>query len=291
MLWSADLPMHDDARLAPHLGAAQALCRQVLPGAQVVRVLRHVAQRRVALLLEHEDALVVCKIFASPRARGNHRRLRALGATPARSVVPHVRAVDPTGHVLLVAHVPGSVLDECGDEQFVRAAHPAGAALRVLHDSGAVLDREWTIDDELAQLERRAPVATDAQVAQVCERVRSDGSGRSELVSAHRDCHPKQLVIGPEGAVCWIDLDDAAMAPRGLDIGNFVAHLRRDAVVGARPREVAAAAIAGFLTGYGMVPDDIAQWVELSTLRLAGLATTRHGRPDWTDLLAAAVIR
>ena len=38
---------------------------------------------------------------------------------------------------------------------------------------------------------------------------------------------------GAEGEVRWIDLDDAAMAPRGLDVGNFVAHLRRDAVVGA----------------------------------------------------------
>ena len=41
---------------------------------------------------------------------------------------------------------------------------------------------------------------------------------------SHRDYHPGQLLLAPEG-VTLLDLDTAAMAERELDAGNFLAHL------------------------------------------------------------------
>ena len=73
--------------------------------------------------------------------------------------------------------------------------------------------------------------------------------------------------------------------PAGLDVGNFVAHLHREAVIGARTDDVAEAAVERFLAGYGPAPVDVAAWEALARLRLAGLATSRHGRPDWTARL------
>jgi hypothetical protein len=285
MQWPEDHPLHLDGALAVHRDAASSLCDSVVPGARLVEELRSVAGRRVVSLLLDGDRFVVCKVFKSPRARGNHRRLTELKRSPAAPIVPQTLGVDSTGHVWLVEHLAGSTWDECDDDRFVGAADTLGRALRSLHTSGAELDRAWTIDDELTQLTRRAPEATAAAVADICVRVERLGACRGPLVSGHRDCHPKQAVVDDGGTVRWIDLDDAAMAPAGLDLGNMIGHLWRDLVLGRRPVEVCAAAIDGVLAGYAAIPEDLELWVELSMLRLAGLATTRHGHPEWTDAI------
>ena len=87
----------------------------------------------------------------------------------------------------------------------------------------------------------------------------------------------------------WIDLDDAAMAPAGLDVGNFVAHLRRDHAFGLRGADETRDAIEGFLDGYGEAPADLAAWERLSLIRLAGLATSRHNRYDWQHTIVSLI--
>ena len=88
-------------------------------------------------------------------------------------------------------------------------------------------------------------------------------------------------------AVGFIDLDDCALAPPGLDVGNMVAHLRREALVGRRRDEVAARAVSAFLEAYGAAPPDLSTWVVLALARLAGLAETHHGsRTERNALLA-----
>ena len=280
MRWSADHPVRTDAALAPFAAGADELC----PDADVVEVLRYLPGRRVASLVrlatgEH----AVLKVFASPRARGNHRRLARLAGRVPAGTVPRSLGADARGHVLLLEHVPGSVYDTTDDGTFVAVARRVGAALRALHAADVDLDRAWTLADELAQLTARAPESTVALVEHAIGRLAIAPDAR--LVVAHRDCHPRQVVIDRTGAARWIDLDDAAMAPAGLDVGNFVAHLRREAVIGTRTDAVAEAAVAGFLAGYGTAPDDVEAWEELARLRLAGLATTRHARPDWTARL------
>jgi len=219
----------------------------------------------------------VLKVFARPRARGNDRRLRSLAATRAGPLVPRPLGVDPSGHVSLVAWTAGEVYDRVDARTFVAAAPAAGAALRALHASGAQLDRSWTYREEVAQLRRRATPATRAAAEEIV--AATAALAAEPLVPAHRDCHPRQVVLRA-GAVHWIDLDDAALAPAALDVGNFVAHLRRDACLGRRPVEATEAAVAGFLDGYGPVAGDLEGWTRLALVRLAGLAETRHGCPE-----------
>jgi Ser/Thr protein kinase RdoA (MazF antagonist) len=105
-------------------------------------------------------------------------------------------------------------------------------------------------------------------------------------VPSHRDLHPRQVVLSGHD-IGFIDLDDCALAPPGLDVGNMVAHLRREAVIGRRQHDVAARAVSAFLTGYGAEPPDLQAWVALALARLASLAETRHGRPAERDALLA----
>ena len=94
-----------------------------------------------------------------------------------------------------------------------------------LQACGVLLDREWTA------LRESTPCPADS------------GPGGTAWsppppdapVPAHRDLHAAQVVVAP-GAVRLIDLDEAAMAPAGLDVGNFLAHLDRDAALGSARR-------------------------------------------------------
>jgi Ser/Thr protein kinase RdoA (MazF antagonist) len=271
--WPPDHPAVTDPALARWRAGAESVC----PQGEVVGVLRYVPGRRVATRVRIGGQEAVLKIFAGRRARGNHRRLTALAHTSAAGLVPAPLAVDEQGHVGLVEFVVGTPLSDLGGDQLPEAAREAGEVLRRLHGSGAVLDREWSIDKELVQLRRTAGARTRQAIEGAIGRCSHDVGNGS--VPAHRDCYPAQAVLGSAG-VRLIDLDDAAMAPPGLDVGNFTAHLIKDGAVGAVPEEVATRAVAAFLDGYGDVPADHARWECLSLARLAGLSETRDRRPD-----------
>lgn len=273
MYWPIDHPVNTDPALCAWAPGAQELC----PEASVVSVLRHLSGRRVATLVDTDRGLGVLKVFASPRARGNLRRVRALRGSSAGALVPEPWGVDNAGHVSLVAFVAGPIFDSVDDDRFVDVAEQAGQALRQLHESGIVLDRAWTIDDELRLLAASATAASQSLVDQVL--VHAAHLANEPLISAHRDCHPKQLV-SLAGKVCWIDLDDAAMAPSGLDVGNMIAHLRRDGLLGRRSLATTEQAIVAFRSGYGPSASDVDIWERLSLLRLAALAETRHRNPN-----------
>jgi len=274
-----------DAALAPWSDQAEELC----PGGDIVRVLRHLPGRRLSALLAVPSGFAILKIFSSPRARGNARRLEAFAATNAGPVVPAVYATDSSGHVNLLEFVPGRSLAEVDLRDLASAAEQAGSGLRVIHECSAGLDRSWSVDDEIAQLRKtigRRSAATVktvlANVGQPCE---------EPLVPAHRDCHPAQAIIEPGGQARWIDLDDAAMAPASLDVGNFLAHISRQEVLGRWPATTANSVRSGFLAGYGQTPPAVSTWEQLALARLIALADTRHDSSREVADLASIALR
>jgi Phosphotransferase enzyme family len=286
MQWPLDHPAVTDEALAAWAHHAETIA----PGAQVVRLLRHLPGRRVATQVRTNDGQsAVLKVFASPRARGNDRRLEALQNSGVRNLVPRPLGVDKTGHVSLVEWVDGVMFDQTPDDRFDGAAFQVGVSLRQLHESSVVLDRSWTIREELALLgKRQTPTVQrliDAMggMEQLAERLADE-----PLVSAHRDCHPRQAVIS-DGSARWIDLDDCAMAPAGLDVGNMIAHLKREAAIGLRDPAVADEAVTAFREGYGPIPATTDTWQRLSLVRLCGLAETRHQRSDWLVSIARLI--
>lgn len=285
MSWPSDHPAVADPELRPWAGGLD----EVTPGAQVKTVLRYLPGRRVTTLVEHEGELVVVKVFASPRARGNARRLRAFAASRAADLVPTVLGCDAPGHVLAITYRHGRPLVSLSDAEYAAAFCAVGATLRELHDSGAELDRVWDWEQEVAELHRRAvPVTVDVVEALVASTGWLSGALRTP---AHRDCHPRQVVLAADDTVAFIDLDDAAMSPRGLDVGNVLGHLVRDRLVDARRVRTTEAASEAFLDGYGGGNDldeaAVIGWTLLALARLAALAQSRHGDAAQRDALLA----
>ena len=283
MPWPADHPVSTDPGLSPWAAGID----EVAPGARVVEVLRYLPGRRVATLVDHDRELAVVKVFASPRARGNVRRLQALAGSRAAALVPSVLGCDAAGHVLAVTYRHGVLPEGVPDADYAAHFVPIGAGLRRLHDSGTELDRRWEWEQEVAQLRRGAVPATTDLVETLATSTR--WLTGAALVPAHRDFHPRQVVLGTDRSVAFIDLDDAAMAPRGLDIGNMLGHLVHERATGARSVAATAAAGEAFLEGYGPCAgiDEglLTAWTMLTVARLAGLAESRHGDAAQRDTL------
>ncbi len=269
MRWPADHPALADPALAVWSAGADELC----PDADVVRILRHLPGRRVASLVRLRGGEAILKVYSSPRARGNYRRLRAFERSGVGDLLPRPYGADLKGHVLLLEFVIGMPLDTLDPVLLNPAARAAGETLRRIHECGAALDREWTVDREIEQLRRTAGPQTRLRVEEAIRLFRPGAGGG--LVPSHRDCYPAQAVLGEEG-IRWIDLDDAAMAPSGLDVGNFLAHMTREVVVGRWLPATLSESRRAFLAGYAEEPPDLERWERLSLARLAALAETRH---------------
>ena len=255
MRWTPDHPVRTDLRLAAWQDDADAAC----PGGRAIELLRYVPGRRATTLVEIPDGPAVLKVFHSPRARGNDRRLHALRPATG-TLVPRPLAVGPAGHAGLLEYVPGRPLRDISGAAFIASCEEVGRALARLHASDVVLDRRWTAQSEIDNLTRRFPASGGSWVPP-----RPD-----TLVPAHRDLHPGQVVVVP-GGIRLIDLDEATMAPAGLDVGNFLAHLSREDARGTCSAEDAEHAARAFLRGYGRSPRDLGWWRAVALARLAQL--------------------
>ena len=150
--WPNDHPVFEDAALAPFADGIS----EIAPDAIAFRLLRYLPGRRVATQVSTGDALAVIKVFASPRGRGNDRRLSALQEC-LPDLVPRALGSDHGGHVSMVSWQEGDVYDQLGAAEFVSSSRAIGEALRTLHSSPITLDRCWGLDKELDQLVRRTP--------------------------------------------------------------------------------------------------------------------------------------
>jgi hypothetical protein len=214
MHWPDDHPVRTVPRLAEWQADADAVC----PEGPVVAVLRHKPGRRVATLVRTQGGPAVLKLYYEERAAGNHLWLQTLRLGAGLVEVPRPIAVGPGGHAGLLEYVAGRTLRELSGADFVAACEELGRILARLHASDVQLGRDWTAQSEIDSLAHRyssrggpwVPPAPDT------------------LVPTHRDLHPGQVVVAP-GAVRLIDLDQAAMAPAGLDVGRFLAHLSKKA--------------------------------------------------------------
>ena len=164
-----------------------------------------------------------------------------------------------------------------------------GAALRHLHDLARPDLAHGTVADPLG-LARTTVAALSGDRVVLRERLRylvtrADDELRralaprpGTLVVAHGDCHPANALV-VDGAVVMIDLDQAGLAPRRLDLADgLFAWGRMDPTSDAPER---------FLEGYGLVPGppealDALVWVR-EVRDLARRA--RHPEAPLEDLL------
>lgn len=278
-----------DPKLRELLEKSTVFCRENGFDAAPPIPLRYVPGRRLtALVSSAGGTTAVLKMFSSPRARGNARRLQNLSSSLVSTFIPSHLGVDESGHIELLSFAEGTVLDRVDDTVFVSSLWTVGRQLRALHEAPVLLDRTWTLEDEETQLLRSSSQATIAAASVVLSQAKRSGVAFDPVVCAHRDFHPRQIVISatPEIAKVsahFIDMDDIAMAPPGLDVGNMIAHLRREEILGARSIPVIDRATANFVAGYGgrgSLAPYVDVWERLSLVRLAGLAEVRHNDAD-----------
>jgi Ser/Thr protein kinase RdoA (MazF antagonist) len=154
--------------------------------------------------------------------------LGALAAGPPEPVVPEVLLCDVEAHLVALSEVPGEPLRGpllSGDlETSVRAGAAIGAWHRAWQDRAPDALVPHTLDRELEILRARVEQAPAAVRAAVGGAIAAIADGEWEYPTVvHRDLYEDQVLVGDR--IGLIDLDDVALGPPELDVGNLLAHV------------------------------------------------------------------
>jgi Ser/Thr protein kinase RdoA (MazF antagonist) len=243
------------------------------------RTLRAVGGRRSAIV----------KIYASDRVATVAARIRALQHGPTEVRLPEVLLVEPALHLLVLSEVPGASLRKALLVDDWDSCARAGEALGTWHRfwSGYRPDVfvPHTSERELRLLRSRTeqappPVAALASSALALSAMAGLGGDWPFATVVHRDLYEEHILVGEHVGV--IDLDDAALGPPELDMGNLLAHMELLALRSGRDLTPGAEAL---LEGYSssgpsLDPDRLGRCRALTVLRLACIheETTLLGR-------------
>jgi Ser/Thr protein kinase RdoA (MazF antagonist) len=203
--------------LEPILGAPVAL-----------EELKHKPGRRTTSRAVGARRSAIVKVYASERAPTVAARLRALAAGPAEPVVPEVLLCDREAHLVALSEVPGVPLRAALLSGDLDTCARAGAAIGAWHRAWQGVSPEalvpHTLDRELELLSSRIERAshTIAGAVRAALPAVADGPWSSQTV-VHRDLYEEQIMVGER--IGLIDLDDAALGPPELDVGNLLAHV------------------------------------------------------------------
>jgi Ser/Thr protein kinase RdoA (MazF antagonist) len=222
----------------------------------------------------------IVKVYRSERAPIVAARVRTFSAGPAEPEVPEVLHEDPALRLVVLSEVAGPPLREALLAGDLAECARAGAALGRWHAFWLGVAPPplvpHTAERELEILSGWADRAKPA----IAERVRRAAGALSAewpiATVVHRDLYEEQIILGSR--VGLIDLDDAALGPAELDVGNLLAHVELLAVrsnLDLRPAERA------LLHGYTAASASLDfvlldRCRRLTLLRLACI----HGRPE-----------
>jgi Ser/Thr protein kinase RdoA (MazF antagonist) len=205
--------------------------------------------RRSTLRAVGPAGSAIVKLYASDRAATVAARVGALGMGPTEPVVPRVLLCDPARHLVVLSYVPGRPLREAvlaGDgEDCARAGHALGSWHGFWRDRAPRSLARHTSRRELEILDARAsglPAAEADRVRRLARRIRPEWACSTVV---HRDLYEDQILVGER--IGLIDLDDAALGPPELDVGNLLAHLD---LLGLRSGSGVAEAGDALLDGY-----------------------------------------
>jgi aminoglycoside phosphotransferase (APT) family kinase protein len=110
----------------------------------------------------------------------------------------------------------------------------------------------------------------------------------------HGDFYAKQVLLADD-SVAILDLDEAVRGDPAADLGNFVAHLERDALRGTLPSSRVELLQNALLEGYRVathrpIPARTELYAAAGLLRLAP-DPFRHREPDWPGRIEAILER
>ena len=227
------------AVLAPLLGAPIAL-----------DVLKDKPGRRATMRARGSRRSAIVKTYASERAATVAARVRGVAGGPGEPVVPEVLLLDEALHLVVLSEVPGEPLTRSLTSGDRHACARAGAALGAWHaawrGTAPRAHRPHTVDREIEILEARlarTPPELAAAVRAALPPLADGDWGWPTIV--HRDLYEEQIMVGER--IGLIDLDDSALGPPELDVGNLLGHLL---LLERRSGASMAAVTAAFLDAY-----------------------------------------
>jgi hypothetical protein len=229
--------------------------------------------RRRTLRARADGRTAIVKIYASKRASLVAARIGALTAGPPEPRVPRVLLADPALHLVVLSEVPGIPLRQALIVSDLASCRRAGAALGTWHRAWCGAQppplRAHTPEHELELLGRRSEAAPAALAAAVrsASRYMSDPWPTRGVV--HRDLYEEQILL--DDAIGLIDLDDVALGPPELDVGNAIGHIE---LLALRSRTCLDGPTTALLDGYACAgprldPALLERCRKLTLLRLA----------------------
>jgi Ser/Thr protein kinase RdoA (MazF antagonist) len=200
---------------------------EALVGAPVaVSELKHKPGRRRTLRARGSRRRAIVKLYESDRAPVVAARLAALAAGPAEPAVPRVLHVDPGRRMLVLSALDGEPLRASLIGGDLAACARIGQALATWHraweNRQPVAFRPHSFAAEQRILLAKAAAAPPAIGAAVRARLGALEGPWACTTVVHRDLYEEQILLGER--VGLIDLDDAALGPPELDLGNLLAH-------------------------------------------------------------------
>jgi Ser/Thr protein kinase RdoA (MazF antagonist) len=216
-----------------------------------LEVLKHKEGRRTTYWARGARRKAVVKVYVSERAPTVAARTRALTGLVPEVEVPEVLLCEPALHLVALSEVPGVPLRHAVLAGDLQTCSRAGAALGAWHRAGqgtapGALSRHTT-ERELEILEARLENAPPEIAAPVRAALPAVADGTWDWPGVvHRDLYEEQILVGER--IGLIDLDDAALGPPELDIGNLLGHLD---LLGIRSEQDLTAVTESLLEAYG----------------------------------------
>jgi Ser/Thr protein kinase RdoA (MazF antagonist) len=244
-----------------------------LVGSPVVfEELKHKPGRRLTVRASGPGGSVIVKLYRSDRVATAAARISAVAGGPAEPEVPEVLAVDRAARLLVLSDVRGSPLREAVLASDEEACRRAGSAIAAWHSAWAGTEPgalpEHTIERELELLAARADRTSGDTRVHAAAAAAATRDGWTPATVVHRDLYEEQVLLGER--VGLIDLDDAALGPPELDVGNLLAHLDLLALRSRRRLEPGRKALlAGYAEQASLDPGLLERCRMLSRLRLA----------------------
>jgi Phosphotransferase enzyme family len=246
--------------------------------------LKHKPGRRRTLRARGPVGTAIVKSYASDRAATVAARVAALAAGPPEPVLPRVLACEPELRMVVLTDVVGRPLSGALLDGDGAACRRAGEALGSWHCAwcGRAPEplRPHGVERELEILERWADRLSPGLVADLRTAVGDLTEPWDCPTVVHRDLYEEQILLGER--VGLIDLDDAALGPPELDLGNLLAHvdllsLRSERDLGAMSDEI----LAGYEDAGGNLDEALLDRCRrLARLRLACI----HSEPGFIPL-------
>jgi Ser/Thr protein kinase RdoA (MazF antagonist) len=192
-----------------------------------LELLKQKAGRRATYRAHGSRRTAIVKVYESDLARTVATRIASLSEGPFEPRIPSVWA--QTEDMIVLSEIHGRPLRAAVLAGDGALCHRAGAVLGFWHWYWREQAPETLAPHSLAQeLEilrseaEQSPEPIADAVAFALKAVDDDGEWPAATV-IHRDLYEEQVMVGDE--VGLIDLDDAAIGPPELDIGNLCAHL------------------------------------------------------------------